>query len=354
MIKNYKSDIMKNKKIMLGMSGGVDSSVTAYLLKQEGYEVEGVYMKLHSASKSYHEENLAVIEKVTKFLGIKYHILDLEEAFKKEVYDYFIQSYIDGVTPNPCVKCNKTIKFGSMLDFAKEHGAHYLATGHYAKNDGEFIYVADDLTKDQSYFLAQVEKDALKYMMFPMSKYKKEDIKKIAATLPALEELATKKESQEICFVPNEYTDILKNHANIDNEGKTLDINGNIVGHHKGYMHYTIGKRKGFYVHGAHDPHFVLKTNKKDNTITVGKKEDLKINHVLVDNLNMFILDKEFDALVKLRYRSPGQNAHVSIENNIATVTLHESAFGVAMGQVAVFYDGDKVIGSGIIKEAIS
>jgi tRNA-specific 2-thiouridylase len=340
------------KKIMLGMSGGVDSSVTAYLLQKEGYEVEGVYMKLHSASESYHRENLETISNVCEYLGIKYHILDLEESFKKEVYDYFIESYKEGITPNPCVKCNKTIKFGALLDFAKEHGADFLATGHYAKNDGKFIYVADDLSKDQSYFLSQVSPEALPFMMFPMSKYKKDDIKSIASTIPALEHLAVKKESQEICFVPTVYTDIMKKHVNIDQEGKTLDINGNEVGHHKGYMHYTVGKRKGFYVHGAHEPHFVLSTDRKNNTITVGKKEDLEINTVIVDNLNMYIKDKEFNALVKLRYRSPGQNASVTIDGDKATIKLNEPAFGVASGQFAVFYDGDKVLGSGIITQA--
>ena len=339
------------KKIMLGMSGGVDSSVTAYLLQKEGYEVEGVYMKLHSASEEYHKENLGTISKVCEYLGIKYHILDLEESFKKEVYDYFIESYKDGITPNPCVKCNRNIKFGAMLDFAKKHGAEFLATGHYAKNDGEFIYIADDLSKDQSYFLSQVSPEALPFMMFPMSKYKKDDIKKIASTIPALEHLAVKKESQEICFVPTVYTDIMKKHVEIDKEGKTLDIDGNEVGHHKGYMHYTVGKRKGFYVHGAHEPHFVLSTDRKNNTITVGKKEDLEINTVIANNLNMFIFDGEFETLVKLRYRSPGQKAKVVINNGEATIKLQESAFGVANGQFAVFYDEDKVLGSGIITQ---
>ena len=343
---------MKNKKVVLGMSGGVDSSVTAYLLQKEGYQVEGVYMKLHSASEKYHQENIETIEKVCTYLNIEYHILDLEDEFKKEVYDYFIQSYIDGITPNPCVKCNKTIKFGSLLKYAKSRDADYLATGHYAKIEDGFIKIADDLSKDQSYFLAQVPQDALNFMMFPMSKYKKEDIKKIASTIPALEHLATKKESQEICFVPTVYTDILKEHTNIDKQGKTLDIDGNEVGHHKGYMHYTIGKRKGFYVHGAHDPHFVLSTDKQNNTITVGKKEDLEVNHVKADNLNMFIDDTEFQALVKLRYRSPGQIANITIKDGIASMELQEVAYGVAIGQYAVFYHDDKVIGSGIITQA--
>jgi tRNA-uridine 2-sulfurtransferase len=339
------------KKIILGMSGGVDSSVTAYLLQREGYEVEGIYMKLHETVPGYHDENINTIKKVADYLGIKYHILDLTEQFKQEVYDYFVQSYIDGVTPNPCVKCNKTIKFGALLAEAKRLGGDYLATGHYAKNDGKFISVADDLSKDQSYFLAQVSQEALPFMMFPMAKYKKEDIKKIASTIPTLAELATKKESQEICFVDTVYTDILEKHTNIDKPGDTLDKDGNVIGNHKGYMHYTIGKRKGFYVHGAHEPHFVLSSDKKNNTITVGKKEDLQVNKVTINKLNMFIGEKKFTSTVKLRYRSSLTQCDVKIDGDEACITLKEPAYGVASGQIAVFYDGDRVVGSGIITQ---
>jgi tRNA-specific 2-thiouridylase len=339
------------KKIILGMSGGVDSSVTAYLLQREGYEVEGIYMKLHETVPGYHDENINTIKKVADYLGIKYHILDLTDEFKQEVYDYFVQSYIDGVTPNPCVKCNKTIKFGALLAEAKRLGGDYLATGHYAKNDGKFISVADDLSKDQSYFLAQVSPDALPFMMFPMAKYKKDDIKKMASTIPALAELATKKESQEICFVDTVYTDILEKHTNIDKPGDTLDKDGNVVGNHKGYMHYTIGKRKGFYVHGAHEPHFVLASDKKNNTITVGKKEDLQVNKVTINKLNMFIDQKEFTSAVKLRYRSTLTECDVKIDGDEACIILKEPAYGVASGQIAVFYDGDRVVGSEIITQ---
>ncbi len=343
---------MENKKkVIIGMSGGVDSSVSAYLLQKEGYEVEGIYMKLHQRTDGYHEENIVNIEKVANFLGIKYHILDLSEEFKKDVYDYFVQSYIDGITPNPCVKCNKTIKFGALLDEMKRLKGDYLATGHYAKTDGDFIYMADDKTKDQSYFLAQVPKDKLPYILFPMSRYTKEQIKEIASKIPEFSHFAVKKESQEICFVDTVYTDILKLYTNIDQQGDTLDINGNVVGHHKGYMHYTIGKRKGFYVHGAHDPHFVISTNKEKNSIVVGKKEDLKITKVIANNLNMFVDNHKFKADVKLRYRSYPTNATITVENDQAIIDLNEPVYGVAVGQFAVFYDGEKVLGSGVISE---
>ena len=343
----------KNKKVIVGLSGGIDSAITAYLLKQEGYNIEGIYMKLYEASDGYHDKNIAIVKRVSEFLDIKYHILDLSGEFEKDIYDYFVQSYIDGITPNPCVKCNAKIKFGRLYDEALKLGADFLATGHYAKTDGKFIYVADDLTKDQSYFLAQVKKEVLPKLIFLMSKYKKEDIKEIARKIPEFEELVNQKESQEICFVDTVYTDLLQKHTNIDMQGDTLDEVGNVIGHHKGYMHYTIGKRRGFYVHGAHEPHFVLGVDKEKNTITVGKKEKLAINEVICDNLNMYIDEKDFTSTVKLRYRTKAVKCRVKIQNNLCQIVLEESVYGVASGQVAVFYDGDKVIGSGWIIKTI-
>ncbi|WP_066154224.1 tRNA 2-thiouridine(34) synthase MnmA [Aliarcobacter cryaerophilus] len=344
---------MNRKKVMVGMSGGIDSSVTSYMLLKDGYEVEGVYLMLHNRTDGYHEKNLGYIEDVAKFLNIKYHILDLTNEFSRKVYDYFVDSYLTGTTPNPCVKCNKQIKFGAMLDFAKKHGADFLATGHYAKTDGEFFYEADDKTKDQSYFLSQVDKEALKYMIFPLSNLKKENIIKLGANLDvAYKKITEKNESQEICFVETVYTDIIKKHANIDIEGDVLDQNGNIVGKHKGYAHYTIGKRKGFTVKGAQEPHFVIKLNPKDNTIVVGKKPSLEVNEVVGQELNMYIDDKKFSCGVKLRYRSNTILCDVEIIDDKAIIKLKEPAFGVASGQLAVFYDGNKVLGSAFIKSA--
>ena len=338
-------------KVMVGMSGGIDSSVTTYMLQKEGYEVEGVYLKLHNRDDGYHEKNLGYIKDVAEFLNIKYHILDLADKFTAEIYDYFVESYLEGTTPNPCVKCNKQIKFGSMLKFAQDHGCDFLATGHYAKTDGKFFYEADDKTKDQSYFLSQVDKKALPFMMFPLSTYKKEDIIKFGATLSTVyKQITEKSESQEICFVETVYTDVISRHTNIDMPGDVLDEKGNVVGKHKGYMHYTIGKRRGFTVKGAHEPHFVKELNPKTNTIVVGKKEVLEVNEVVANGLNMFIDDKEFTATVKLRYRSKSTPCNVKIENEKAYITLKEPAFGVASGQLAVFYDGQKVIGSAWIE----
>ena len=344
--------IKKNKeKVVVGLSGGLDSSMTAYMLQQEGYEVEGIYMKLHETIPGYHEKNINSIEQVAKFLNIKYHIIDLMADFHEEVYDYFVQSYIEGFTPNPCVKCNAKIKFGVLYDEAMKLDADFLATGHYAKTDGKFIYKADDLSKDQSYFLGQIDKSVIPKLIFPMSTYTKEKIREKALAIPEFKEIAEQKDSQEICFVEGVYTDILKKHINIDVPGKTLDKDGNIIGHHKGYMHYTIGKRRGFYVHGAHDPHFVLKQNKQDNTIVVGKKEDLIIHSVDIQNINMFIDSKNITCDVKLRFRSATAKCELIIDNDVAHIKLKNPIYGVAIGQTAVFYDGDKLIGSGWIKQ---
>jgi tRNA-specific 2-thiouridylase len=339
------------KKIMVGMSGGIDSSVTAYMLQKEGYEVEGVYLKLHNRDDGYHERNLGYIKEVSEFLNIKYHILDLSDKFTHEIYDYFVESYLEGTTPNPCVKCNKQIKFGSMLKFAQDNGCQFLATGHYAKTDGEFFYEADDKTKDQSYFLSQVDKEALPFMMFPLSTYKKEDIVKLGASLSTVyKEITEKNESQEICFVETVYTDVIKRHANIDMPGDVLNEDGKVVGKHKGYMHYTIGKRRGFTVKGAHEPHFVKELDPKTNTIVVGKKEVLEVNKVIAKGLNMFIDVTSFTATVKLRYRSNSTPCTVKITDGKAFITLKEPAFGVAAGQLAVFYDDQKVLGSAWIE----
>ena len=339
------------KKVLVGMSGGVDSTISTLILQEDGYEVEGLYMKLHS-KPGYHEIHQARAQKAADRLGVKLHVLDLQENFKKEVFQPFIDTYEKGKTPNPCALCNRTMKFGEMIDFADKIGADYLATGHYIKTDGQYFYQAEDDTKDQSYFLFYVNKDILPRLLFPLGSRKKSDIKTMAASIKGLESFSSQAESSEICFVETKYTDLLKDYVDIDNVGEVLDREGNIVGEHKGYMHYTIGKRKGFTVHGAHEPHFVLSINPEKNQIVVGKKEELACNSVVLDNLNMFNEEIEFETTVKLRYRTKAVPCRVKIENNRAYVALQESVFGVATGQAAVFYDDDKLIGGGWIAEA--
>jgi tRNA-specific 2-thiouridylase len=308
------------------MSGGVDSTVSALLLKQEGYEVEGLYMKLHS-KPNYHEIHLERAKKAAKFVGVKLNVLDLQDTFNEKVFQPFIDTYAKGKTPNPCALCNRNLKFGEMVKFADSIGADYVATGHYIKTDGEYFYQADDDTKDQSYFLFYVKKEILPRLMFPLGERKKSDIKEFAASIKGLESFASQDESSEICFVETTYTDLLKDYVEVDNVGEVLDRDGNVVGEHKGYMHYTIGKRKGFSVRGAHEPHFVLSIDAAKNQIVVGKKEELACSSLVIDNLNMFNDKDEFETTVKLRYRTKAVPCLVKIENDRAAITLKESVF---------------------------
>ncbi len=336
------------KKVLVGMSGGVDSTVTSILLQKEGYEVEGVYMKLHD-KPGYHEENFAKAQRVGEYLGVKVHFLDLSKAFNDQVYSYFVESYKEGLTPNPCVMCNRNIKFGKMVEFADTVDAEYVATGHYIKCDGEFIYMAEDPNKDQSYFLCEVKKEVLPRLIFPLGTWVKEDVKAYAANIEVLKDFATQRESSEICFVENTYDEVLAKHMNIDMPGETVDTEGNVVGTHKGYMHYTIGKRRGFFVNGAHDPHFVIDIKPETNQIVVGTKEKLEENAFEVKQINLFKELSEFDCMVKVRYRTSAVPCHVLINDGKAKVVLDEPVFGLAKGQIAAFYEDDKLLGGGVI-----
>lgn len=337
-------------KIMVAMSGGVDSTMTAKTLQEAGHEIVGCYMMLHD-KPGYHEENIRKVKKVGDFLGINVHILDLRERFNEFVYNPFVNEYKAGKTPNPCALCNKFIKLGALLDFAKEQGCDKLATGHYVQVIDGFINVAVDPSKDQSYFLAQVPKSLLNDVIFPLGDKYKTDIKALAAQIPVLEEFATQAESSEICFVEKTYVDVLNKHYNTDMPGNVVDKNGKVIGSHQGYMHYTIGKRRGFEVHGAHEPHFVLRINADKNEIVVGTKDDLKEKIVKLESVNMFIDDDEFDGEVKIRYRSPKIDAKIKVNKaeNTAIITLSDAAYGVAKGQLCVVYQGDRVIASGFI-----
>lgn len=330
------------------MSGGVDSTVSTLLLKEQGYTVEGVYMKLHS-KPGYHEIHQVRAQKAADFAGVKLHVLDLQEKFNEKVFTPFIQTYQEGKTPNPCALCNRNIKFGSMVEFADSIGAYFIATGHYIRHDGQYLMMADDDTKDQSYFLFYINPTLVPRLLFPLGEKHKVDVKEYAAGVNGLESFASQGESSEICFVETTYVDVLKNHVPVDSEGDVLDLDGNVVGKHKGYMHYTIGKRKGFTVNGAHDPHFVVEIRPATNEIVVGKKEALECHKVVLENINMFDDRTDFECEVKLRYRTTAVKCHVVIEQGLATVELSEPVMGVASGQAGVFYEGEKLLGGGWI-----
>lgn len=353
-------------KILVAMSGGVDSTVTAYTLLQQGHEVEGCYMKLHG-KPNYHEANIAKVEKAAQFLGIKHHILDLQDDFKERVYMPFVASYKAGKTPNPCAWCNRFIKLGKLLEFAKSLNCEKLATGHYARVENGLLKTAFDETKDQSYFLASADKSALSYLILPLGEKKKEAVKAFAASIKELESFATQKESAEICFVENTYIEVLQQFMPTNVKGSVLDSSGKIIGKHDGYMHYTIGKRRGFEVRGAHEPHFVLKIKPQSNEIVVGLKDELKVSEFELEKINLLVdktflsenkllqnsLNAEnfsFKCEVKIRYRSKSTACVVQVLPNLsAKITLLEPVYALASGQMAVFYDKDTVLASGFI-----
>lgn len=337
-------------KIALLMSGGVDSSYCAYLLKNEGHEVMGIYLKLHDDDKK-HAINIANIEKVSQHLGIETHIIDAKALFKEHVYDYFVRSYEQGLTPNPCAFCNPKMKFGFALEKALELGCEKIATGHYARVKNGHIQEALDKSKDQSYFLFGLKKEVIEKIIFPLGEMKKEEIKPIALEkLPWLGSLESYKDSQEICFVTDTYIEILQKHLNVDQKGVVKDTSGKVIGEHKGYMHYTIGKRKGLTINGAHDPHFVVGIDAKTNTVIAGKKEELLQKRVVAQNFSLGEDFKEGMYGVKVRYRSPQVKAHVKIEGDKIIAELEEGVYGLASGQALVVYTDDLVLGGGWIE----
>lgn len=340
-----------SKKVLIALSGGVDSSMSVKLLLEKGYELNGVYMKLHN-NEEYHKKNIEKVQKVAKFFGIKAEILDFTEIFNEKVYKPFVEIYKNGQTPNPCAFCNKNIKFGELFSYAKKNGFDFLATGHYARIFENKIKVAVDLSKDQSYFLANIDPKIIPNLIFPLGEFYKTQIKEMAANIPEICELSTQKESSEICFVPNSYTEILEKHFQIKKEGKVKNLKGDIIGKHFGYANYTIGKRSGFRIDGAHEPHYVVKIDAKNNEIIVGKKEDLAINEIYLQNLKIFdenfIKDGEILGFCKVRYRS--EKTQIKLTINDKKIEFSKPVFGVASGQLAVIYDeNDCIIASGFI-----
>jgi len=339
------------QKVGIGISGGVDSAVAAYLLKQAGYEVIGITMKLIDDEKS--NNSIKDAKKICSILGISHYVFDLQEEFKKVVIKNFIDSYKNATTPNPCVVCNKYFKFGIFFEKAKELGCNYIATGHYAKIKDNRLYMADVLEKDQSYFLYGISKDMLNNIMFPLQEYRnKEEIRKIAeeANLP----VSSKKDSQEICFIPNDdYKSFLeKNNVN-QTPGDICLEDGTILGQHNGLTNYTIGQRKGLNI-GYSEPLYVIKLDKENNRVVVGSNDKLFNNSLIANNINLLVDKKELENIVYAKVRSRGKlkpcNASFLDDDKVKVEFLEEER-AITKGQSVVFYDiKGCCLGGGIIQ----
>ena len=353
---------MAKAKALIAMSGGVDSSVAAWLSLQEGFCCIGATMvlcdKLPGCSPTGHDADARA---VAKRLGMEFHVLDSADAFQENVVEDFVRCYEAGLTPNPCIVCNRTIKFGHLLEQAKAMGCHFVVTGHYARiryneNTGRYLlYKAADAAKDQSYFLASLSQEQLKYARFPLGEMTKEQARQIAEKQGFIN--AKKRDSQDICFIPDgDYVAFLERYT-----GKTypsgdyLDINANVVGTHKGAVAYTLGQRKGLGIAmGA--PVYVCAKDMKKNTVTVGAEENLFSDTLLAKNWNWIPfpeLSAPMRVTAKARSRHTGAAATVyPEENGSAKVVFDQPQRAITPGQAVVLYDGDLVIGSGTIATA--
>ena len=355
----------KETKVVVAMSGGVDSSVVAALMKQEGYDVTGITLKLYDDIKQSKEgrqccagQDILDAKRVSENINIDHKILFYQKKFKSEVIDSFIDSYSAGETPIPCVQCNQTVKFRDLFKYAKELKADALITGHYVSriqvNDRANMYRAKDQNRDQSYFLFSTTQEQLNYLRFPLGEIDKSETRAIAERLKL--NVATKPDSQDICFVPNgDYASVIRKfRPESFKPGKILDIKGKQLGEHNGIINYTIGQRKGIKLSNE-IPLYVLNINAEDNTIIVGPKESLKIKAIKLRNLNILANKSEFNNYIKIKVRSTGRllKAKVKIENDNAFVEILDDETGVSPGQACVFYNkdnyGDKVLGGGWI-----
>jgi tRNA-specific 2-thiouridylase len=374
----------KKKRVLLGMSGGVDSSVAGYLLREEGYEVIGVTMKVwpqdcisRAEDKCCGPQAVADARGVAHSLAFPHYVVDEADQFERLVIDYFSSEYQAGRTPNPCVMCNEKLKFGNLWSKAEALGCDYIATGHYAiiehqnesanGRDRAILRKGIDPRKDQSYFLFSLRQPQLRRALTPLGTMSKSEIREIARSLGL--KVADKVDSQEICFVPgNDYKAFLRSHLGEKefHRGEIYDVDGNFLGGHEGIELFTIGQRKGL-PGGSLRPRYVIDLDPETNRVIVGDADDLVCDEFEIDRVNWHpvagVVDPGprpaaaattlLEATVKIRYSHPGTSATVTpIENHRAHIRLHESQRAVTPGQAAVIYDGDVVIGGGWICRA--
>ncbi|MBE6798215.1 MAG: tRNA 2-thiouridine(34) synthase MnmA [Ruminococcaceae bacterium] len=340
-----------NKKALIALSGGVDSAVSLNLMIEQGYECEGITMHLLKGD----EQNVADAEAVATAAGVPFSVADLKDYFKSEVIDEFVTAYENGLTPNPCVICNKKLKFGKLLDICNEKGIDYLVTGHYAKierRDGKaYLKKADDPKKDQSYFLYSLSPEQLKRVIFPLGEYRKPKIREIAESLNLVN--AKLRDSQDICFVPDgDYIKVINEVTNKTYpKGNFVDKNGAVLGEHQGIINYTVGQRKGLGI-ALGQPMYVSAKNQKDNTVTLCDNASLFSTTLEACDFNWIVepCADMFRCKARIRYRHEEQPATVSLNGDTVTVVFDEPQRAITPGQSVVLYDGDYVLGGGIIK----
>jgi tRNA-specific 2-thiouridylase len=339
-------------------------------MKQEGYDVTGITLKLYNDSKQSKEgrqccagQDILDAKRVSESININHKILFYQKKFKSEVIDSFIDSYAAGETPIPCIQCNQTVKFRDLFKYAKELKADALITGHYVSrfqiNGHANMYRAKDQKRDQSYFLFSTTQEQLDYLRFPLGEIDKSETRLIAEKLKL--NVATKPDSQDICFVPNgDYASVIKKfRPESFKPGKIIDLQGKQIGEHNGIINYTIGQRKGIKI-ANNNPLYVVNIDADNNTIIVGNKECLEVKKIKLRNLNILGSIKEFNEIIYIKVRSTGRllKAKINIIENFADVEILDKETGISPGQACVFYSkdniGDKVLGGGWIHKTIN